>query len=237
MRAIVLHTVKYGDSQLIIDLLTEADGRVAFIQKISTGGRGRIRKQLFQPLTLLDIEYEPRPRTQLQKLRDVRLLHPFATIPFDPYKLSICIFVAEFLLYATRNEQANRPLFDYVEASLRWLDGCKTLFANFHLVFMLRLTLFVGFFPNLEEWHEGGYFDLRSACFTDLRPMHSDFLQPDDAAKVRLLMRMNFDNMYLFKMSRVERNQCVDIVLRYYRLHIPDFPELRSLAVVKTLYT
>lgn len=222
---------------MIIDLLTEADGRVSFMQKISMGGRGRIRKQLFQPLTLLDIEYEPRSRSQLQKLRDVRLLHPFATIPFDPYKLSICIFVAEFLLYATRNEQSNHPLFEYVVASLRWLDGCKMSFSNFHLVFMLRLSLFVGFFPNLERWHEGEYFDLRSACFTDLRPMHSDFLQPADAAKVRLLMRMNFDNMHLFKMSRIERNQCVDIVLRYYRLHIPDFPEVRSLAVVKTLFT
>ena len=235
-RAIVLHCLKYGESQYIVDMFTEAMGRVAFIQTVRPTGRGKIRKQLFQPLSILDIEYDHRQRVSLQRLKEARLLVPYASIPFDAYKLSLTIFVSEFLLHVTRNETQNAPLFDYVVASLMWLDGCCRGFANFHLVFMLRLSLFVGFYPNLEAEDGERWFDLRAACFVPGRPPHPDFLVPDDAARLRLLMRMTFDNMHLFAMSRVERNRCVDLILKYYALHMPDFPEMRSLDVMKSLF-
>ena len=49
-------------------------------------------------------------------------------------------------------------------------------------------------------------------------------------------MRMNYDTMHLFEMSRAERNRCVEIILSYYRLHLPGFPELKSLEVLRELY-
>lgn len=235
-RAIVLHTIRYGDSQYIIDMFTEASGRVAFIHTVRPTGRGKIRKQLFQPLSLLDIEYDHRQRVKLQRLKEARMFVPYGTIPFDPFKLSLTIFVSEFLLYVTRNEPQNTPLFDYVTASLMWLDNSRRGFANFHLVFMLRLSLFVGFFPNLDEAADGRWFDMRGACFVDCRPAHPDFLAPEDAARLCQIMRMTFDNMHLFAMSRVERNQCVDLILKYYSLHMPDFPEMKSLAVMQSLF-
>jgi DNA repair protein RecO (recombination protein O) len=66
--------------------------------------------------------------------------------------------------------------------------------------------------------------------------LHENFLQAHEAEKISLLMRMNFETMRLFEFSRTERNRCVDLMLSYYRLHIPGFPELRSLPVLKTLF-
>jgi DNA repair protein RecO (recombination protein O) len=37
-------------------------------------------------------------------------------------------------------------------------------------------------------------------------------------------------------MSRDDRNRIVDVLLTYYKMHVPNFPELRSLAVVKQLF-
>lgn len=233
-RALVLRTLKYGDSQLIVDLFTEQEGRVGIIQAISNSGRGRIRRQLFQPLTMLDVAYDARPKARLQRLKDARLLYPYSSIPFDAAKLSLCMFVAEFLCQATRNEQQNVPLFNYVVASMRWLDGCDRSAPNFHLVFMLRLALFLGFQPNVED--EGVFFDLRAACFVPQAPLHPDFLSAEDSKRLRVILRMNFDNMHLFAMSRADRSRCVDIILTYYRLHFPDFKELKSLAVLKELF-
>ena len=66
--------------------------------------------------------------------------------------------------------------------------------------------------------------------------MHTDFLQPADAARINTLMRMNYDSMHLFRMSHDDRNRIVDVLLHYYRLHVPNFPELRSLPVLKELW-
>ena len=198
--------------------------------------KGKVKKQFFQPLTILEIETDIRPRQQLQKLHDVRLASPFASIPFEPDKLAISLFVAEFLYYALRSEQRNELLYEYLENSIVWLDGQQSSFANFHLVFLLRLTRFLGFYPNLDDYKDGDYFDLRESVFMPMPPVHRDFLHPEEAQKVQLMMRMDFPTMHLFRMSHQERNRLLEVSLKYYRLHLPDFPEMKSIEVLQALY-
>ena len=235
-QAIVLHSLKYGESRLIVDMFTRAFGRQSFIVSIPKTAKSKIKKQFFQPLTLLEIETDLRPKLQLQKLNDVRLLSPFASIPFEPDKLAISLFVAEFLYYALRSEQRNELLYDYLENSIMWLDGQQTNFANFHLVFLLRLTRFLGFYPNLDDYEDGDYFDLRESEFMRNPPVHRDFLHPEEAQKVQLMMRMDFPTMHLFRMSHDDRNRLLEVSIKYYRLHLPDFPEMKSIEVLQALY-
>ena len=235
-RAIVLNSLKYGESQVIVDLFTETHGRLSFMQRIPKTGRARVKKQLFQPLTLLSVEFDYRQGQRLLRITDARMESPFVSLPFDARKLSIALFVAEFTCYATRSEQGNAALFAYIVNSVEWLDACGDDFANFHIIYMLRLTRFIGFFPNTDEAQEGAYFDLRSACFVGHAPLHRDYLEPDEARKISLLMRVNYATMHLVRMSRAERNRCVELILRYYRLPLPDFPELKSLPVLSELF-
>lgn len=221
---------------MIVDMFTEHGGRVSFICHLPKSARSKIKKQFFQPLTILDMEFDLRQNIKLQHIKDVRIALPFASIPFDAFKLSISLFIAEFLYYATRDEQVNPLLYNYVENSVAWLDGSKLSFSNFHLVFMMRLSRFLGFYPNLDDYRHGDFFDLRNGVFCAVPPLHPDFLNPDEAAKIGLLMRMNFDTMYLFAMSRQERNRCAELIIKFYRLHIPNFPDLKSLAVLKELF-
>ena len=235
-QAIVLHAIKYGETRLIVDMFTKVFGRQAFIVSIPKTPKGKVKKQFFQPLTILEIETDIRPRQQLQKLHDVRLAAPFASIPFEPDKLAISLFVAEFLYYALRSEQRNELLYEYLENSIVWLDGQQSSFANFHLVFLLRLTRFLGFYPNLDDYKDGDYFDLRESVFMPMPPVHRDFLHPKEAQKVQLMMRMDFPTMHLFRMSHQERNRLLEVSLKYYRLHLPDFPEMKSIEVLQALY-
>ncbi|MBR5748807.1 MAG: DNA repair protein RecO [Prevotella sp.] len=234
--AIVLHALKYGETRLIVDMFTRNYGRLSFIVSLPKSPRGKIKKQFFQPLTLLEIETDVRPRLQLQKLSDVRLLHPFSSIPFVPEKLSISLFVAEFLYYAMQGEQQNVPLFDYVTDSIQWLDSQEGRFANFHLVFLMRLSRFLGFYPNLDGYTSGDYFDLRESVFCAMPPTHRDFLQPAEAEIIQLMMRMDYATMHLYRLSHHDRNRLLEVALTYYRLHLPDFPELKSLGVLQELY-
>lgn len=142
-------------------------------------------------------------------------------------------FAAELLRYATRDEQQPQSLFDYVAESLQWLDKADDGYANFHLVFMIRLTLFLGFFPNIETYHDGSCFDLRSGCFSMEIPAHADFIRGDEAEQMINLMRLNYSTMHLFRMTRQQRSRCVDVILAYYRLHVPDFPDMKTLEVLR----
>lgn len=235
-KAIVLRTLKYGEQSLIVDMLTEQSGRTAFIVRIPKTQKGGLKKQLFQPLTLLEIVFDNRQSARLLHLREARIAHPFTSIPFDPSKLAVALFLAEFLYYCTRDELRNIPLFQYVENSITWLDASQRSFANFHLVFMMRFTLFTGFYPNLDDFTPGCCFDLRSAGFAAVAPLHPDVLCPDDASRIVTLMRMDYESMHVFRLNRDERNRITETLLAYYRLHIPAMPELHSFAVMRELF-
>lgn len=57
----------------------------------------------------------------------------------------MALFLSEFLYRAIREEAENRPLFAYLQHSIIWLDECGDGFANFHLVFLMRLSRFLDF--------------------------------------------------------------------------------------------
>lgn len=235
-RAIVLRQTKYGDQSLIVEMLTEQLGRVSFAVRLAKTSKGKLRKQFFQPLTIVDVELDYRERIQLQRIRDLRIAIPYYNIGTDPAKLALVLFLAEFLSFSTRDEQQNVPLYRYVETSLQWLDAATEGFANFHLVFLMRLSRFLGFFPNLDDAAAGCCFDLREARFTPVVPAHPDFLRPAEAARIETLMRMDFPTMRLFRMSRAERSRIIDILVHYYRLHVPQMPSPQSLAVLKEVF-
>ena len=188
-RGIVLRSVRFGESSLIVDVLTKSSGRVSFMVHIPKTSKGKIKKQYFQPMTLLDFEYDFRQRSNLQRIKDVRVSLPYSSIPIDPAKSCISLFLSEFIYYATRNEQENPTLFTYISTSLEWLDNAYEDFANFHLVFMMRLGKFLGFHPFLEDFTPGCFFDLRNGCFTLSMPLHTDFLNAADAGHLYNLMR------------------------------------------------
>ena len=217
---IVLHTLKYKDTSLIADIYTEVAGRASFMVSIPRSRKAAVKPVLFQPLALVELEADFRPNATIYKVKEAKSLYPFATLPYDPYKSAIALFLSEFLYRAVREEAENRPLF-----------------ANFHLVFLMRLSRFLGLYPNLEDYHAGDYFDLQNACFTPLRPqLHSNYIAPEEAARLTQLMRMNYETMHLFTMNRLERTRCLNIMNEYYRLHLPDFPVLKSLEVLKELF-
>lgn len=233
---IVLHVLKYNDSSNIVHVYTRDRGRVAFLVKASRSRKAGVRPTLFQPLSMVELEADFRPKANLHRVKEAKVWMPYASLPFHPYKSSIAMFLSEFLYRALREEEPDEYLFAYLQHSICWLDGCGDSFSNFHIVFLLRLSRFLGLYPNLNRYTEGCYFDMLNACFTPSVPESGAFLKPDEAARVQMLLRMNYETMHLFSMSRAERNRCLTIINDYYRLHIPDFPVLKSLEVLKELF-
>lgn len=234
-KAIVLRTLKYGDAQLIIDTLTEDYGRVSFMQRLPRNGRGRIRKQLFQPLAVLAVAFDQRPARRLMRLTEAAMAYPLTGLTADPRKYTVAMFIAELTLACTRSEQANAPLFAFIENSVRWLDACRRPCPNFHIIYAVHLSRFIGFMPSLEGAGDG-CFDLRGGCFSPTLPTHPDYLLPEEASKIALLMRLNYETMHLLSLTHDERNRIVAAVMRYYSLHLPDFPDLKSLQVLREVF-
>ena len=234
--AIVLRTTRLGDDKMIADLYTRAFGRMACVVKNGKGRASRSRKQLFQPLTMLSVEVDYRQRMQTQHLRDVQILHPWVSLPFDIRKSAIALFLAEVLTHALRQEQTDDLMFDFLCNSLQWFDLYEGQTANFHIAFLIQLSRHLGIQPSTDNYADGRVFDIHAATFSDHIPLSGAFLEHREAAAASRLLRMTYANMHRFAFSRNERQRILSVILAFYQTHIPSFPKLKSPEVLHELF-
>lgn len=232
-RGIVLHSLRYGDDSLIVDILTESHGTVPFLVKVPRSKKASVKIQLLRPLTVLSLDMDFRQQKSLQRISDMHVEVPFVSIPYEPMKEMVALFLGEVLYYALRKEDRNEQLFDFLLYSLSWFDAVDENYANFHLALLMKLTRYLGFWPNCEGRGKMDFFDLQEGSFCTFRPVHGQCLNAEEAEWVPRFLRMNYVTMRRFKLNRSQRSYVLDVLCRYYRLHIPEFPEVKSLDILK----
>lgn len=234
---LVLGTTRYGADRLLVRALSRTSGRVTLSLPLVRSQRSPMRVSLFRPLARLEVMWDASPTASVFRPRTVRVVERQDSIMASPAKMSIAMFLAEFLSYATLEGDFGDVFFDYVSSAVAWLDACPSDYANFHIVFLFRLSRFLGIQPDWEELKgEGRYFDLMEAVFTDSRPAHGVCLEGEDAHAARQLARMNFSTMHLFRLSGSQRTAILRRLVSFYRLHLPGFPQLKSLDVLETVF-
>ena len=233
---LIFHALRYSDDQLIVEGLARNYGRVSFVVRISHAPRAKVRHVIFQPMAVLEVQWEEKPRAKLMRPIAARVSQPWSSLHTSPIKAAITLFLAEFLLQVCRHEQSGELFFDYLLQSLTWLDTAEEGFANFHLLFLMRLAQFLGIAPNTSDTGLP-FFDLMAAEFVSRAPAHAYYIYGDEARAFEQLLRMNFSTMHLFQLTRTQRNRILELILTYYRLHIPSLPELKSWEVLREIFT
>ena len=232
---IVLGTTSYSDIYSIAHLFTRDFGRISYLLPLSRGKKTKIRNSLFFPLSVLDLEVEHMPLRDVQRLKEVGRQFPLYALCTNMTKVSMAFFISEFLSFVLRESGNNELTFDYLKNSIETLEAAENGVANFHLALMMGLTRFLGIYPNTEFRGDHSFFDLQHGEFVVNEPMHAYYLNKRESSYLRDLNRINYANMHLFKLSRNNRNEIVDQLLDYYRLHVCNFPQLKSLEVLREL--
>lgn len=232
-----MRTIRYSDSRIVVSMFTEHYGMISALVRVAHGGKKGGRSALWQLLNMVEVNVDYRPSADLQKVGEVLISSPWKDLPYHPFKASISMFLADFLYHSLRGEGENRALFSFLENSLVWLDESERGIVDFHLLLMLRMTRFLGIWPGTEGCGPGMLYDLKGACYVSQIPSHGQYVQAGEASLLPLLLRADYSTMHLLKMSRDERRHMLDVLLRYYQLHVPGFGDLQSLDVLRELFS
>ncbi len=211
IRLIVLHTTKIKESSLVIHTLSREYGRRGFI----VHGVGRkVSPSLFLPLNIIEAEIVTNSKSQLHTARNFTACHPLLGIRDNLYKNAISMFVSE-VLYRVIKDGANEDgLFEWCERSILLLDAMQTDFSNFHLRFLLELTVSLGFSPDSR----------------DLEPFMGERM-----ALMSGFMQATFEESMLIPLSGAVRNELCENLLRYIEYHSESAVNIRSLRVLHEL--
>lgn len=234
-KAIVLNTIKYNDSSLIVKCYTLEEGvKTYLIRGVLKSKKRGIKAAYFQPLTQLNIVANHNNKGTLNSIKDVNIATTYNAIYKDVTKQCVVLFLSEFLTYSIQEEEKNEPLFKYIETSFIWLDIHNKI-SNFHLLFLLNLTRFLGFYPDLTEKDKLG-FNLLEGNFTDLIN-EKNVIYKNDFHQFKKLLGINFDDIETVAYSKQERQVVLKIIIQYFELHLDGFRKPKSLQVLETVFS
>ena len=235
-RGVVLHTLKYGDSSMVVHLLTDVVGRRSYmVQGVrSTRGRGS-KLALFQPMFAVEFEGLESPRRQMDSFREIRSGAVLRSVPFDVRKSTIALFMAEVLYRLVRESEPNGPLFDFVWGSVGALDAMEEGVANFHLWFLANLSRFLGFYPG-NAYTAGAFFDIREGLYTKTPPPHAGYMSGEHARTLDDFIRCDVRCLGEIGLNRRQRVGFLDALLVYYGYHLDAIRAVQSVKILQEVF-
>ncbi|MBT8394864.1 MAG: DNA repair protein RecO, partial [Bacteroidia bacterium] len=163
-KAIVISKLKYRDNDLIVKCYTDQFGIQSYLLRgVLRSKKGKLKTAYFQLLSQLELIVNYRETRSLQSISEAKPSAFYQSIYSNVAKSAIVMFLAEVLNGVLKEEEKNELLFTYLETTLQWLDA-NDEFSNFHLLFLLNLSKYLGFYPDLNL-SESIYFNLKDGKF------------------------------------------------------------------------
>ena len=234
-KAIVLSAIKFKDTSLIVKCYTQKGIKTYLVKGVfskKTKSK-KFKTAYFQTFTLLDIIAKHNDKAQLNYINDICIYQPLHNIYTDIYKNTIAQFLAEILSNILKEETENESLFSYIENAIIWLDTHDKT-NNFHLVFLMQLTKFLGFYPNTPKPTDS-FFNMQEGTFTFHKPIAS-FISNEKFKLFKSILGTNFEAISKVSISAKSKQEIVAILIEYFSLHLPEFRKPKSLAVLQTVF-
>ena len=233
-KAIVLSSLKYSEADLIVSCFTEKEGVKSYLLRgILKSKKGKLKTAHFQPFTQLDLVAFHKNKGTLESIREAKVIHPYQSLHTNVIKAGLVMFLSEMLKNSIKEEERNEDLYEFLENAFIWLDDHDEI-ANFHILFLLKLSRHLGFYPDASNI-EAQSFNLLDGHFqNDTTNSYCENGIVVDHLKG--FFGINFDAISHIKLSKRERLDVLNLLLVYYQLHLQGYKKPRSLEVLNQLF-
>ncbi|MFM1875531.1 MAG: Recombination protein [Bacteroidota bacterium] len=229
---IVLSSLRYSDSSVIARIYTKEKGLRSFMVRTGKGKAALSKLGLLQPLSLVSVSFANDERKNLHTLRNIERECGLRSIPFDPVKTCIALFVSEIISRSIGEEETNTELFKFLHSSVLLLDDHEDSPANFHLKFMIEFSRFLGFYPQSKQPNQA-FFDLAEGEFTSSEPIHPHVILEPLSTVFNQLILVGMSGFDKVKMSNEQRRMLVQKLIDFFRFHLEGMKEISSHKVLE----
>lgn len=231
VKGIVVRTIKYGETSLILDLFTEEKGLISCIAGGIRKKRSTMPPAAFQLLQVIRATIYFKDNERLSRIKEVQPIALHHQLIDDPVKRVIVLFLAELLQKSVKEKEAREDLFHFLTTQLAHLNNLTDHIANFHLLFMLELSRYLGFYPIQNYNEDLVYFDVIDGQFV-MKPDARRTLSDEESRDLNKLFALSIDDLSIANLSNNDRRSILQSMIKYYQSHIEGFGEMKSPKII-----
>ncbi len=229
-RGLVLHTTPYSESSVVVKVFTRQLGVRSYIIKGVRGRGGRVKQNLLQPLSCLDMVVYNNEKTDLNYVKELsQLLSHSATQPlsYSPTQNALRFFMTEVLYKALREAEPMPALFDYVESIN---SSLITPHSSLPITFLLTVARHLGIEPFDNYCTREPLFDLQEGRFVSA-PTETT-LSPHLSETLHHYLNSPLSTLHS---PLDERTALINALITYYHLHLSGFSHFHSHEILHTV--
>lgn len=226
---IILQNTKYQDKSNILKVYTLQHGIQSYLVNIGHSAKSKIKGAHVFPLNLIEFIGQSKQSRNIQRMRDIHVSYIYQHLFSHPVKSTIAIFLNEVLLKSLKEQHENKELYQFVSESLMVFDDQDYETANFHLHFMVELSKHLGFYPNNNYSKQNCLFDLQDGVFAKDAPAHAYYADSELSFYLSELL----SHKSSFSCNAKTRSDLIQILIKFYRLHLPNFGEIKSIQILR----
>jgi DNA repair protein RecO (recombination protein O) len=236
-KGIVLRSVKYGETSIIVSVYTELFGIQSYLVngvRVSSK-KGAGKANLFQPAALLDLTVYHNELKNLQRIKEFKWNFLYQHVLSDVWKNAVALFMVELLQKTIKQPESNPDLFHFLEDAFIHLDSsAPNVVGNFPLYFSLHLAGMLGF-RFTDDYNTTHHFlDLQEGAFMSEHPHHPFFLEGTYSYTTsQLLKTQQPHELSEIKLNQEMRRKLLQAYESFFVLHIPDFGKMKTVAVLQ----
>ncbi|HVT84616.1 MAG TPA: DNA repair protein RecO [Chitinophagaceae bacterium] len=238
-KGIVLRSVKYGETSLVVTIFTELFGVQSYlVNGVRTATKkGSGKANLFQPAAILDLVVYHNELKNLNRIKEFKWSNLYQHIFSDVRKNAVALFMVELLTKCLKQPESNPDLFHFSEDSFIHLDQASdAVTANFPLFFAIQLPVFFGFRITDNFSEQYSFLDLQEGKFEAQQPMHPYFLEGKQAEVTSHLLKvMQPEELEAIRLNHEFRRSLLFAYENYYALHLQDFGTMKTLPVLREI--
>lgn len=240
---IVLSQVRYGDNSVVVKIFTREEGLQGFMVKGVGKKGGRFRNAYFFPLSQVEVVYSrTKPVAGLSFLKEIRSSYVYRNLYDDIRKSTVAMFLAEVMAKTITQSEQDHVFYDKISRALRLFDSNLGPMSDFHLYFLLEMSLFLGICPRLSQHPSDVYFDLNEGCFTSCIPPHSEYMSLRTTSDLKKLMDAYLNSGSDFPLDDVllsgeARSSLLKSLVRYLSIQTGVQGNFQSLDILHEVFS
>lgn len=239
-KAIFLHTTRLSGNKVVIHLYTKDFGRVSIVANNLHRKNSDLKMSLLTPFSLFNLTFNFQEKKDLHRYEELVPYYIFQQIPFSPIRSALSLFMTEIVYRSIKERQTDESLFSFLEKSIIYLDeidDCNKELALFHFLFLAGFSKELGFFPRIETYEEGSFFDLEEGAFYKNVSLNGRLLNANDSFLFySILSAIDKNELNKLSFSRETKQLILYHFIEYFSIHIAGFSRLKSLDILIQLF-
>ncbi|NUM32168.1 MAG: DNA repair protein RecO [Bacteroidetes bacterium] len=237
-QAICIKNTRFGESGMICKFFTLDRGLTSFLVQGLNRKSSMIKSSHLMPGNTLEIIYYKKPTSNINRLKELKLINSFYVHEVDVVKNAVLQFVLEIIAKTNEEEVSDIKVFYFIKKTIDELKRAKSFLKYFPVIFLCKYLTFTGWYPNFDTEYDNENFSLKEGRFirTSVQINDANLLDKKESDVLYSVFQIAEKQDYNTEINEFNHKKIIGYLITYFEIHLLKGKKIKSPEILSEIF-